>query len=209
MIRKSLAFTLVELMTAIVILGILATIAVPGYREYVYNAKLAEGYVGIAAISKAQITHFNEHKFFVSTQISPFMQACTPNGTKFPITASDNGSWERLGSPLVSGAENFFSYASSAAQWDNSVLEIGNVFSGMSGISFVCDEAPTKLFECDGYEDKVDPNLYASATANTSLSVIHATAHLKNNPPYCTIMVQSIIGDSSGSRLSPIISYKE
>ena len=46
------AFTLIELMIVVVIIGILATVAVPSYRGYTVKAKLAEGYVVVDAIKK-------------------------------------------------------------------------------------------------------------------------------------------------------------
>jgi prepilin-type N-terminal cleavage/methylation domain-containing protein len=57
-------FSLVELMTVIVIIGILAAIAAPVYRGYVVNARLSEGYVLIEAIRKAEMTHHMENGLF-------------------------------------------------------------------------------------------------------------------------------------------------
>jgi len=41
-VKKQSGFTLIELMMAIVIMGILATIALPFYQAYIYRAKAAE-----------------------------------------------------------------------------------------------------------------------------------------------------------------------
>lgn len=167
--------------------------------------------MSIAAISKAQIIHFNEHKFFVPIHISAHSDACTPPaGTKFPISAETSTFWTRLGSPLVSGSENYFSYASFAIQWDDSIAEVvSHGASGSSSISFVCDDQGTKLYQCDGYDDKIDPYLYTSQAANRSVSVIHAAANLKGVEPYCSIILQSIIANDADITLNPIMTFRE
>ena len=58
------AFTLIELMLVIVIIGILGAVAVPSYKNYVLQAKLAEAYTTIDEITKRQIAFFNDHRYF-------------------------------------------------------------------------------------------------------------------------------------------------
>lgn len=58
------AFTLTELMTVIVIIGILAAVAVPSYRFYTVEARLSEGYVLLDAIKKVQMTYHAENGVF-------------------------------------------------------------------------------------------------------------------------------------------------
>lgn len=41
--KKSNGFTLIELMIALVIIGILSSIAIPAYKEYVTKARVSEG----------------------------------------------------------------------------------------------------------------------------------------------------------------------
>ncbi|MEM6987609.1 MAG: prepilin-type N-terminal cleavage/methylation domain-containing protein [Pseudomonadota bacterium] len=61
---KQRGFTLIELMIVIAIIGILASIAVPSYRDYVRKANMAE----VIAIVEAQATklqvYYNENGFW-------------------------------------------------------------------------------------------------------------------------------------------------
>ena len=59
--RKRSGFTLVELSTAIVILGILAGLSVPTYRAAVAKAKRTEGLIQLKSFWEAQEAYFAEH----------------------------------------------------------------------------------------------------------------------------------------------------
>lgn len=52
--EKNAAFTLIELLVVVLIIGILATIAVPQYNKAVIKARLSEGIVILNALEKAQ-----------------------------------------------------------------------------------------------------------------------------------------------------------
>ena len=88
-------FSLIELMTVIVILGILASVAMPAYKDYVYSAKLADGYVGIEALSKAQKIYFQDKHYFTSVQVGVGGEhcTCTPpyGGGKAPLITATGG----------------------------------------------------------------------------------------------------------------------
>ena len=47
--KRIRGFSLIELLVAVAIVSILASIAIPGYRDYVRRGKLAEAYTNLAS----------------------------------------------------------------------------------------------------------------------------------------------------------------
>ncbi len=63
--RKSVGFSLMELLLTITILIILSLVSGPIYRSHAYKAKLAEGYALLGTIRSAQQTYFGEYGNFL------------------------------------------------------------------------------------------------------------------------------------------------
>lgn len=81
-------FTLIELMVAVVIIGILAAVAVPAYQQYVFSAKRAEGLAFALDIASRQDRHF--------TQFSRYAEGLTGGGAAnltMVSTNSENGEY--------------------------------------------------------------------------------------------------------------------
>jgi prepilin-type N-terminal cleavage/methylation domain-containing protein len=127
MIKNSLfrsGFTLVELMVAIVILGVLAAVAVVGYSKYTTNARLAEAHGGIDNLGKAQITYFLGAKRFINYQINPSGHTMYNPGFNKIKPHSDLGNdpaagWQ-IGYPFTPGTEVWFTYSGAAECSSNS-----------------------------------------------------------------------------------------
>jgi len=59
-------FTLIELMVVIIIIGVLASISVPIYKQYVNKARAAEGQALCGAVASAEKVYFAEHNAFLA-----------------------------------------------------------------------------------------------------------------------------------------------
>jgi prepilin-type N-terminal cleavage/methylation domain-containing protein len=69
--QRRRAFTLLELMIAVAIVGILAAIAIPSLQRLHLRARSAEAGTNLAAIRKAEIIWFSEFGYYVSAAPSP------------------------------------------------------------------------------------------------------------------------------------------
>ena len=59
--KRSIGFTLLELMLVVVIIGILASIAYPSYRDFVLRAKRSEGKAALLKVQLAQEKYRANH----------------------------------------------------------------------------------------------------------------------------------------------------
>ncbi len=66
-IKSDCGFTLVELMITVAILAILATVAIPLYRNYINRAHQADAIIGLKAAQMAEEQFFSENNRYAST----------------------------------------------------------------------------------------------------------------------------------------------
>lgn len=79
--RPAAGFTLIEVMITVAIIGILAAIALPSYRDYVIRGQLVDATNGLAA------TRANMERFY---QDNRTYDNVTSNGTTFTTPCKDN-----------------------------------------------------------------------------------------------------------------------
>ena len=64
-------FTLIEVLIVVIILGILATIAIPQFAKMTSRARLAEAWTNIGAIRTAQSVYYLENSSYATGVVSP------------------------------------------------------------------------------------------------------------------------------------------
>jgi len=89
-------FTLIELMTTIAILGVVAAVAIPSYTGYLTTAKMAEAKNNIAALKLAEEEFFLENNRYFFTSAS---------GTNAQLATASGGLWSAK--PGANGSVNF------------------------------------------------------------------------------------------------------
>jgi len=81
-------FTLIELMIAVAIVAILATIALPAYRDYMTRGKLAEAYQLLAS-ERVKMEQYYQDVRDYSLACNPNTVATPTNGTYFGLACSN------------------------------------------------------------------------------------------------------------------------
>jgi type IV pilus assembly protein PilE len=64
---SKVGYTLVELMVVVSILTILAAVAIPAYRNYVFRSKQSDAIIGLKAAQMAQEQFFSENNRYAGT----------------------------------------------------------------------------------------------------------------------------------------------
>ena len=83
--QRDRGFTLIELMVAVVIAGILASIAIPSYQAYVRRGQLAEAFATLSDMRVKMEQWYQDNKFYgaaVNSTACPTL----PSYTVFPIS---------------------------------------------------------------------------------------------------------------------------
>lgn len=81
--QRQRGFTLVELMITVAIVGILAAIAIPSYREHVRRGAVEEG---LAQLAQGRVAM---EQFFLDNRISYSGAPCPAGSPRFPIACSN------------------------------------------------------------------------------------------------------------------------
>ena len=77
-------FTLVELMIVVAIVGVLASIAIPAYTQYVRKSKIAEATAALAGMSVKMEQYFQDNRSYTDPGGNNALDACQ-QGTVAPL----------------------------------------------------------------------------------------------------------------------------
>lgn len=119
------AFSLVELLTAVTIIGILAAIAAPIYSRYVRSAKTSEAISNLGTISMFEETYFSENSSYVSAAENPagnIPGVSDPGGRKYFSTGVSG--WPLLGRVMPDNTPLIFQYEVRAGQFDSAGVSV-------------------------------------------------------------------------------------
>ncbi|WGT63795.1 type IV pilin protein [Variovorax paradoxus] len=126
--RGSRGFTLIEVMVTIAIIGILASIAIPSYRDYVLRGQLVEAHNALSALRANMERHFQDNRDYRSigtTFISPcaapaaagsFAISC-PTLTATTFTARAVGSGPTSGFTFTVNHQNTRATTAAGSGW--------------------------------------------------------------------------------------------
>src|SRR6186713_3218158 len=106
-IRTSRAFTLVELMIVVAIIGLLAALAIYGVRRYMTNSKTAEGRQALGAITKGARAAFEGEVWTNTAVLTPGQTSEASAGNLCPNAA-----------PVPADVPAGTKYQSKGSEWD-------------------------------------------------------------------------------------------
>lgn len=119
-------FSLIELMIVVTIIGIIASIAIPSYRDYVRSSSFAEATSGLANKRVRVEQYFQDNRTYVGSQLAGavcapetgqnFDFSCgTPTATTYTITAT--GKNTAAGFTFTVNQANAQASTSTVADW--------------------------------------------------------------------------------------------
>lgn len=100
--KRQSGFTLVELMVAVVVVGILAAVVVPAYSNYVKRGRIAEATSNLGALRVSMEQYYLDNRTYLngaacgvtmptSPQVQNFTFACAGTATTYTVTATGAG----------------------------------------------------------------------------------------------------------------------
>jgi type IV pilus assembly protein PilE len=96
--RRAAGFTLIELMVAVAIVAILASIALPAYTDYVLRSKIPDGTNALSALRARMEQFYQDNRTYAKgpcvgakTNRGYFTISCTADQSTYTVTATGTG----------------------------------------------------------------------------------------------------------------------
>jgi type IV pilus assembly protein PilA len=170
--KRQRGFTLIEMMVVVVIVGILATLAVVGYRKLVQSSHLSEATNMVQSIRVAQEAYHSETQQYADISGSLDSSWCprpTPDGkhvTAWGGSSACGTAWSVL-TVHVDGPV-LFGYATKAGPAGSNPAALPSDISGKIDLTSVTP-SPTEWYivtaMCDLDADNSPPNTYVATTS--------------------------------------------
>ncbi len=140
--KRSAGFTLIELLIVIAVIGILAAIAVPAYRDYSVRGKLVEAFSSLGDLRVRMEQYYQDNRRYNSAPSATTCGAGMPTSRYFTITCV---------TPADALAQTYTATAT------------GNAAQGMGGFQYTINEANarTSSITADGWSDPSPNNCWA------------------------------------------------
>ena len=127
--RRHAGFTLIEVMIAVVIIGILASIAYPAYTDYIRRGKIAEALSTLAGTRARMEQFFLDYRTYVGA-----------DAAGMPCDAA-----------VMGAGKKHFTYAcSSLGAGTYTITATGATGDGMGGFSYTIDQANARASTISG-----------------------------------------------------------
>jgi type IV pilus assembly protein PilE len=101
--RAHKGFTLIELMIVVAIIGILATIAIPAYTDYVRRGNLPEAFSRLSIYATRMEQYYQDNRNYGTAGCA---DVATPTGLTFPSNASGAQKFD-YGCTLTAGGQGY------------------------------------------------------------------------------------------------------
>jgi type IV pilus assembly protein PilE len=78
--KQNLGFTLIELMIVVIIIGVLASIAYPAYRNYMSQSRRSDAQIALTLAAAAQEKFYSDCRAYTSKITAAYDSDCTVRG---------------------------------------------------------------------------------------------------------------------------------
>lgn len=141
--RSQRAFTLVELMIVVAIIGVLASIAVPAFMDYIKRAKRSEAELQLAKIKTNAKASFNIDASYpvTSAALTPAQDCCTQNADgqkRCAVAAADwaVAGWQGLGFQIDDPFFFQYEYSGDASGTTYTAMAVGDLDCDTTAITY-------------------------------------------------------------------------
>lgn len=118
-------FTLIELMVVVVIIGILASVAIPAYQDYVTRGKLSSGFTALSDWSLRMEQYYQDNRTYLNGAGTACAPVTAPTATDFTLTCAGAATTYTL-TAAGTGGLNGFTYTINQAGVKSSTTTWGN-----------------------------------------------------------------------------------